>query len=119
MFRFLARLDPSYEVVRSQLLQPELPSLDDVMGRIEGEETRQLVMGSQPINDQEAKAFAAWCEPKSEMRGAQTARCEHCKLKGHKKRRLLVPPPSPSAKGAQKARRGSEVGERFQREEKK
>jgi hypothetical protein len=91
MFRFLARLDPSYEVVRSQLLQPELPSLDNVMGRIEGEETRQLVMGSQPINDQEAKAFAAFRNhnPKSEMRGAQTAWCEHCKLKGHKKKMIV------------------------------
>jgi hypothetical protein len=88
MFIFLARLDLSYEIVRLQLLQPELPSLDDVTGRIEGEETRQLVMGSQPINDQEAKAFAAFRNhnPKSEMRGAQTAWCEHYKLKGHKKK---------------------------------
>jgi hypothetical protein len=52
VFKFLASLDPSYEAVRSHLLlQLELPSLDDVMGRIEGEETKQLVMGSQSIND--------------------------------------------------------------------
>jgi gag-polypeptide of LTR copia-type len=89
VFRFLASLDPSYETVRSQLLlQPELPSLDDVMGRIEGEETMRLVMDPQPIIDQEAKAFATAFRnhnPKSEMRGAQIVWCEHCKLKGHKK----------------------------------
>jgi hypothetical protein len=58
VFRFLASLDSSYETVRSQiLLAPELPSLDDAMARIEGEETRRVVMGSQPSTDQENKAF--------------------------------------------------------------
>jgi hypothetical protein len=59
IFRFLASLDQSYEVVRSQiLLLPDLPSLDDVMGKIEGEETRKVVMSSQLAYDQEAKVFA-------------------------------------------------------------
>jgi hypothetical protein len=47
VFRFLASLDQSYEAVRSQiLLLPDLPPLDDVMGRVEGEETRRIIMDS-------------------------------------------------------------------------
>jgi gag-polypeptide of LTR copia-type len=50
VFRFLASLDSTYESVRSQiLLLPDLPSIDDVMGRIEGEEIRRLVMGPQRL----------------------------------------------------------------------
>jgi hypothetical protein len=58
VFCFLASLDLSYETVRSQiLLAPDLPSLDDVMARIEGEETRKVVIGSQPSTGEENKAF--------------------------------------------------------------
>jgi gag-polypeptide of LTR copia-type len=58
VFRFLASLDSSYETVRSQiLLALDLPSLDDVMARIEGEETRRVVMRSQLSTDQENKVF--------------------------------------------------------------
>jgi hypothetical protein len=60
VFRFLASLDSSYEFVRSQiLLLPELPSLDEDMNRVEGEEIRRIVMGSQPLDDPKAKAMAA------------------------------------------------------------
>jgi hypothetical protein len=52
IFRFLASLDSSYEYVRSQiLLLPELPSIDDVMDCVEGEESRRVVVGSQSIGD--------------------------------------------------------------------
>jgi hypothetical protein len=41
IFIFLAKLDDSYEVIRSQiLLSTDLPPLDEVATMIEGEETR-------------------------------------------------------------------------------
>jgi hypothetical protein len=41
IFIFLAKLDDSYEVIRSQiLLSTDLPPLDEVTTMIEGEETR-------------------------------------------------------------------------------
>jgi hypothetical protein len=69
------------ETIRLQiLLATELPSLDDVMARIEVEETRRTVMGFQANNDQETKAFNSYYRnqnknPKSEMKGAQTVVC--------------------------------------------
>jgi hypothetical protein len=58
VFIFLACLDSSYEVVRSRiLLMHELPSYDEVVAMVEGEETRRAVMSSQPTNNPEAKTF--------------------------------------------------------------
>jgi hypothetical protein len=52
IFRFLACLNSSYESVRSQiLLIPDLPYLDDVVGRVEGEEMRHTVMNSQQVEN--------------------------------------------------------------------
>jgi hypothetical protein len=36
----------------------ELPSYDEVVAMVEGEETRRVVMSSQPIENPEAKTFA-------------------------------------------------------------
>jgi hypothetical protein len=41
------------------LLLSEFPSLNEVMDRVEGEEARHVVMGSQPIADPKAKTMAA------------------------------------------------------------
>jgi hypothetical protein len=58
VIKFLASLDSSYESVISQmLLLTDLPSLDEVMNRVEGEEIRQVVMGPQSSEDPEAKAM--------------------------------------------------------------
>jgi hypothetical protein len=60
IFLFLTKLDPSYEAVRSQiLLMSDLPSIDVVVAKIEGEETRRAVMGFQSVDNPEAKACAA------------------------------------------------------------
>jgi hypothetical protein len=37
----------------------DLPSLDEVMNRVEGEETRRVVMAPQSSEDQEAKEMVA------------------------------------------------------------
>jgi hypothetical protein len=120
VFRFLASLDSSYETVRSHiLLGPELPSLDDAMARIEGEETRRVVMGSQPSTDQENKVFySRYQNPRSEMKGAQAIWCEHCKNKGHRRDEcrflhLHLRPKSTKRQGTDRK------GERFSRDERR
>jgi hypothetical protein len=43
IFTYLGALDPSYEAIRSQILaSPEMPSFDDVVARIEQEQSRGL-----------------------------------------------------------------------------
>jgi hypothetical protein len=49
------------------------------MARVEEEETRRVVMGSQQSTGQENKAFySRYKTPRSEMKGAQAVCCEHC-----------------------------------------
>jgi hypothetical protein len=67
---------------------PDLPSIDDVMGRIEGEETRRLVMGPQKIEDLEAKAMVTIRQNPNlrlTFQGNNAPRCEYCKKEGHNK----------------------------------
>jgi hypothetical protein len=67
------------------LLLSELPSLDEVMNRVEGEETRRLVMGPQSSEDLEAKALtASRPNPKSAIWGDQATRCDFCKKEGYR-----------------------------------
>jgi hypothetical protein len=61
------------------------------MGRVEGEETRRVVMGSQSIGGPEAKAMAVtrlYPNPRSDVRGDQANpnRYEFCKKKDHRKK---------------------------------
>ena len=87
IFTFLSKLDSSYEGVRSQiLLMGELPSVDEVVGMVEREETRRIVMGTQLPDNPEAKAFITRSNPRPERRGDQTlTRCDYCKKEGHKR----------------------------------
>jgi len=58
------------------------------MGRIEGEETRRLVMGPQKVEDPEGKAMATIRQnPNSRpiFQGNNATRCEYCKKEGHSK----------------------------------
>jgi hypothetical protein len=60
-FQFLASLDSSYEVLRSQiLLSEDLPSFDKIANMIQREESRRVVMNTQTPEIKEAKAFAAY-----------------------------------------------------------
>jgi hypothetical protein len=60
------------------------------MGRVEGEETRRVIMGSQSIGDLEVKTMAvtkSYPNPRSGFQGDQANlnRCEFYKKKGHRK----------------------------------
>jgi hypothetical protein len=83
IFRFLANLDSTHESFYSQiLLLPALSSIDDVMGRVKGEETMRDVIDSQPISDLEVKVIAAtkpYSNPRLDVQGNQTNWCEFCK----------------------------------------
>jgi hypothetical protein len=112
----LASLDSRYEFVRSQILfLPELPSLDDVMGRVEGEETRRVLMTSQPSEDTKAKAMAAARQnPRPVARGDQATWCEYCKKEGHRKDEHWCLYPNLRPKGPKKG--GFRVGDQQQGE---
>jgi hypothetical protein len=104
IFRFLACLNSSYESVRSQiLLIPDLPYLDDVVGRVEGEEMRHTVMNSQQVDESESKALSAFnrnYNPRSEIGRAQTLiRCDYCKKEGHRREECWCLHPNLRPKG--------------------
>jgi hypothetical protein len=59
IFQFLAILDSSYELVRSQILFiVDLSSVDEVVSMVEREESRRVVMGRHSTENPEAKVFA-------------------------------------------------------------
>jgi hypothetical protein len=85
----MACLDSSYEAVRSQiLLMPKLPSYDEVVVMVEGEETTRVVMSFQPTDNPEAKAFVIHnfaqnpqnhsFVQRTEVRGNPATRCDYC-----------------------------------------
>jgi hypothetical protein len=89
-FQFLASLDSSYETLRSQiLLSEDLPSFDKIANIIQREETRRVVVNTQTLKIEEAKAFAAYrsfnANPRLAVRGDQGIRYEYCKKENHKK----------------------------------
>jgi hypothetical protein len=58
------------------------------MGRIEGEETKRLIMGPQKIEDPEAKAMVTTRQnpnPRPIFQDNNATRCEYCKKEGHNK----------------------------------
>jgi hypothetical protein len=87
IFLFLAKLDPSYEAVRFQiLLSTDLPTLDEVAAMIEGEETCRAVMGHHTPANPEGQAFGATAKPPAKLRYPRTEptmKCDHCKKDGH------------------------------------
>jgi hypothetical protein len=67
--------DSSYETVRSHiLLASELPLLDAIMTRVEGEETRRAIIRSQPINDRESKALNSYTRNQNQNPRTETRR---------------------------------------------
>ena len=92
VYQFLSGLDETYEPVRAQvLLATELPTLDDAMALLQGEESRRIVMGgtSGVQQKQEAQAMAVLRpNPNFGAKGGignTTQKCEHCKKEGHEK----------------------------------
>jgi hypothetical protein len=91
VFEFLAILEPSYDLARSQiLLMSELPPLDEVVAILEREETRRIVMGQQTAEQPEMRAFpvavvavkpSQYQNPRSNYH--QVPRCRHCNKDGH------------------------------------
>jgi hypothetical protein len=83
-FQFLASLESSYEVSRSQiLLSEDLPPFDKIANMIEREESRQVVMNTQIPKIEEAKTFAVYrpfnANPRLAVRGDQGIHCEYYK----------------------------------------
>jgi hypothetical protein len=78
IFIFLAKLDDSYESVRSQiLLSIDLPPLDEVAAMIEGEETRRKVMGHHTSANLEGQAFGAFTKTSAKQHN------RHLEVMGH------------------------------------
>jgi gag-polypeptide of LTR copia-type len=97
IFQLLANLDPSFELVRTQiLLNPILPSLDSVIATLEQEESRRKAMNSenQP-SKAENQAFLSKGRPYSNLnprvsvkaKGGEGDFCDNCKKEGHTKDR--------------------------------
>jgi hypothetical protein len=96
IFTFLTYLDSSYEAMRSQiLLMPELPSYDKVVAMVEGEETKRVVMSSQPSDNLEAKAFTIHnfaqnpqnrsFGQRTEVRDDPATKCDYYRKEGHRR----------------------------------
>ena len=91
IFTYLGALDPSYEAVRSQILASvEMPSFDDVVSRIEQEQSRRSLMNSHQSETTENQAFKTNHNRNPNPRGpaktkgaAATDWCDHCKRAGH------------------------------------
>ncbi|XP_078148487.1 uncharacterized protein LOC144543910 [Carex rostrata] len=88
IFTYLGALDTTYEAIRSQILaSAEMPTFDDVVARIQQEESRRALMNPQPATNTENCAFRAQLSnPNSSARtkGTTTADwCDHCKRAGH------------------------------------
>jgi gag-polypeptide of LTR copia-type len=58
IFTYLGALDPSYDAIRSQILaSTEMPSFDDIVARIDQEESRRVLMNPRLSENQENTAF--------------------------------------------------------------
>jgi hypothetical protein len=90
IFTYLGALDSSYDAIRSQILaSTEMPSFDDIVARIDQEESRRALMNPQLSENQESSAFQVHNSKPSfrdtaRGKGApSTERCDHCKKAGH------------------------------------
>jgi hypothetical protein len=92
IFTYLGALDSSYEPIRSQILaSADMPSFDDIVARIEQEQSRRALMNPQLTAESENnKAFnIKFPNPKPRdsakaTRGnSATDWCDHCKRAGH------------------------------------
>jgi hypothetical protein len=92
IFTYLGALDSSYEPIRSQILaSADMPSFDDVVARIEQEQSRRALMNPQLTAESENnKAFNTKFsnpnprDPTKVPRGNSAADwCDHCKRTGH------------------------------------
>jgi gag-polypeptide of LTR copia-type len=88
IFTYLGALDTTYEVIRSQILaSAEMPNFDDVVARIQQEESRRALMNPQPPTNTDNRAFRAHpSNPNLAARAKGTTAadwCDHCKRTGH------------------------------------
>jgi Integrase core domain len=92
IFTYLGALDTSYESIRSQILaSAEMPSFDDVVARIEQEQSRRALMNPRQLESQDNQAFQVHhsnsnpsFRDTAKGRGASsTVQCDHCKKAGH------------------------------------
>jgi len=81
IYTYLGALDPGFEPIRAQILSSaEMPKFDDVVLRIEQEETRRRLMNPSPVATTESQAFrATYVKDK----GKSNLWCDHCKKAGH------------------------------------
>jgi gag-polypeptide of LTR copia-type len=90
IFTYLGALDSSYDTIRSQILaSTEIPSFDDIVARIDQEESRRALMNPRLSKNQESSAFQVHNSKPSFRdtaigKGApSTERCDHYKKAGH------------------------------------
>jgi hypothetical protein len=115
IFIFLAKLDDSYEAVRSQiLLSTDLPPLDEVATLIEGEETRREVMGHHASANPEGQAFGAFTKTFAKQHNRHNPRSntskkyDHCKKEEHNKDECWLLHPELRPQGLQRRRDANE-----------
>jgi hypothetical protein len=92
IFTYLGALDTSYESIRSQILaSAEMTSFDDVVARIEQEQSRRALMNPRQLENQDNQTFHVHhsnsnpsFRDTAKGRGASsTVQCDHCKKAGH------------------------------------
>jgi hypothetical protein len=90
LYQFLSGLDEPYEQMRAQILfLSELPTLEDAMARLQGEESRRELMGGSSVAQERPERAAMISnrsnlssQPKGYKKGQK---CDHCKRDGNDK----------------------------------
>jgi hypothetical protein len=90
IFTYLGALEPSYEAIRLQILtSAEMPKFDDVVARIQQEESRRVLMNPRQSDNAENKAFKVQISNPNFRESAKgkgapsTEWCDHCNRAGH------------------------------------
>jgi hypothetical protein len=88
LYQFLSELDESYEQMRAQILfLAELPTLENAMARLQGEESWRELMGGTSVTQErpETLAMAVSKTHNPQQKGQKLKKCEHCRRDGHEK----------------------------------
>ncbi|TYK00722.1 copia-like protein [Cucumis melo var. makuwa] len=99
IYTYLGALDSSFEPIRAQILSSaEMPQFDDVVLKIEQEESRRRLMNPSPAPSTDNQAFRATY---NKDRGKGNLWCDHCKRSSHNKEScwVLHPHLKPQRKG--------------------
>jgi Reverse transcriptase (RNA-dependent DNA polymerase)/Integrase core domain/gag-polypeptide of LTR copia-type/GAG-pre-integrase domain len=88
IYTYLGALDSSFEPIRAQILSSaEMPTFDDVVLRVEQEDTRRRLMNPSFATNTENQAFRATY---TKDRGKGNLWCDHCKRSSHNRESCWV-----------------------------